>query len=85
MIALGQTFVIIAGGIDLSVGSVVGLSGVAAGFVALDPGSGALLPILAAIAVGGAVGLLNGYLINTFSIPSFIVTLATCRRFAASL
>jgi ribose/xylose/arabinose/galactoside ABC-type transport system permease subunit len=77
MIALGQTFVIIAGGIDLSVGSIIGLSGVAAGFVALDPGSGAVLPVLSAIAVGGAVGLLNGYLINAFSLPSFIVTLAT--------
>jgi ribose/xylose/arabinose/galactoside ABC-type transport system permease subunit len=77
MIAIGQTFVIIAGGIDLSVGSVIGLAGIAAGYVALNPDSGALLPILAAIACGGAVGLVNGYVINAFNIPSFIVTLAS--------
>lgn len=77
MIAIGQTFVIIAGGIDLSVGSIIGLAGVAAGYVALNPDTGAFLPVLAAVACGGAVGLVNGYLINRFSIPSFIVTLAS--------
>ncbi len=77
MIAIGQTFIIIAGGIDLSVGSIIGLAGVAAGFVALNPHTAAFLPVLAAIAVGSGVGCMNGYLINTFSIPSFIVTLAS--------
>ena len=77
MIAIGQTFVIISGGIDLSVGSIIGLAGVAAGYVALNSHAGAFLPVLAAAAVGGGVGFINGYLINTFSIPSFIVTLAS--------
>ena len=77
MIAVGQTFVIIAGGIDLSVGSMIGVTGVAAGLVALHPGGGALLPILAAVATGGFFGFVNGAVTSFFNIPSFITTLAS--------
>ncbi len=77
MIALGQTYVILSGGIDLSVGSMVGLTGVAAGFVALYPTTGAILPILAAVAVGALFGATNGALISFFKLPPFIVTLAS--------
>jgi len=76
MVAIGQTFVIIAGGIDLSVGSMIGLTGVMAGLVALHPETGAFLPIIAAVLVGGFFGSANGVVTSFFNIPSFITTLA---------
>ena len=76
-LATGMTMVIILGGIDLSVGSVIALSGVvAAGCVVncgLPEGGG----FIAAIAVGAAVGLFNGFIICKTDIPPFIVTLAS--------
>jgi ribose transport system permease protein len=70
-----MTFVIIAGGIDLSVGSILALSGAVLG-VALTQWQ---LPlgsaVLAALATGAACGAANGLLVTTWSLPSFIVTL----------
>lgn len=77
MIAIGQTFVIVAGGIDLSVGSMIGVTGVVAGLVALHPELGAILPILAAVATGCVFGSVNGAVTSFFNIPSFITTLAS--------
>lgn len=76
ILALGQTFVIVSGGIDLSVGSVLGLSGIVFGWataVANQP-----LPIALALGLGaGAVaGLTNGLLITLGNLPPFIATLA---------
>jgi ribose transport system permease protein len=74
LVALGMTFVIMTGGIDLSVGSVVALGGV----VAIKVSAYGLLPgLLAGIAAGAAVGVLNGFLITGLKLPPFIVTLAT--------
>ena len=74
LVALGMTFVIMTGGIDLSVGSVVALGGV----VAVKVSEHGLLPgLLAGVAAGAAVGMLNGFLITTLRLPPFIVTLAT--------
>lgn len=76
-IACGMTMVIILAGIDLSVGSVIALSGcIAAGCVVhynLPLG----IAILAGIFVGFAVGLFNGIVVAKTTIPAFIVTLAT--------
>lgn len=77
LIACAMTMVIILGGIDLSVGSIIALSGViAAGCV-----SRYHLPILAALVAGAMIGLLigvfNGFVICRTTIPPFIVTLAT--------
>ncbi|HWC83448.1 MAG TPA: ABC transporter permease [Pseudonocardiaceae bacterium] len=74
VLAVGQTFVILTGGIDLSVASILALSAVLAGTLA--PGN-LLLFVLLALAVGIAVGLLNGLLTVLGRIPAFIVTLAT--------
>jgi ribose transport system permease protein len=76
-IALGMTLVMILGGIDLSVGSIVAMSGtLAVGFMALN--AVPLVPALAlGIALGGVVGLMNGLVVAYFKLPSFIVTLAT--------
>jgi ribose/xylose/arabinose/galactoside ABC-type transport system permease subunit len=74
LVALGMTFVIMTGGIDLSVGSVVALGGV----VAIKVSEHGLLPgLLAGVAAGAAVGVLNGLLITRLRLPPFIVTLAT--------
>lgn len=76
IVALGQALVIIAGGIDLSVGSVIGLSAVAAAMVAASTGW-PLLGIVAALVVGGVTGLVNGTLITRARINPFITTLGT--------
>ncbi|MEU1281873.1 ABC transporter permease [Streptomyces sp. NPDC005805] len=74
IVALGMTFVIITGGIDLSVGSVFALGGVLAAW-----GSqwGMLPALLVPLAVCGAIGLLNGLLIGRAGMAPFIVTLAS--------
>jgi ribose transport system permease protein len=85
LLAVGETFVICAGGIDLSVGAVLGLSGTAGAWVMAHgfPGAhgaaaGAVAAgFLAAIAVAGAFGLLNGFLVAWAGIPAFVVTLGT--------
>lgn len=76
ILALGQTFVIASGGIDLSVGSVLGLSGIVFGWATAVAG----LPLPAALALGlgagAAAGLTNGLLITLGNLPPFIATLA---------
>jgi galactofuranose transport system permease protein len=74
LVALGMTFVIMTGGIDLSVGSVAALGGV----VAIKVSEHGLLPgLVAGIGAGAAVGALNGVLITKLKLQPFIVTLAT--------
>lgn len=75
LIAIGMTFVIIAGGIDLSVGSLLALSG-AVGLLALNKTQNPTLALAAAIGVGIAGGLLNGLLVAYGRVAPFIVTLA---------
>ncbi|MFD6416225.1 ABC transporter permease [Streptomyces sp. NPDC060194] len=74
VVALGMTFVILTGGIDLSVGSVFALGGVLA---AWGSRHGTLVALLLPLAVCGAIGLLNGVLIARSRLAPFIVTLAT--------
>lgn len=73
MIALGMTFVIMTGGIDLSVGAVASLASVVA---ALVSGQGLFVALAAAVLTGIAVGLFNGWVIAWLRIPPFIATLA---------
>ncbi len=74
--AFGEAIVIIAGGIDLSVGSIMALAGLTAGLT-LAQGGSVPLAIVAGLAAGGLVGLINGVLISRGRLPSFIVTLGT--------
>jgi ribose/xylose/arabinose/galactoside ABC-type transport system permease subunit len=74
--ALGMTMVIVAGGIDLSVGSVIALSTVVTALL-LRAGSGPLFAALGAVAAGAACGVLNGVLITVLRVVPFIVTLGT--------
>lgn len=74
--ALGMTLVIIAGGLDLSVGSGVALTGVAAALLAAA-GTPLLLACFGAIALGAVCGAYNGLLVTLLRIPPFIATLGT--------
>jgi ribose/xylose/arabinose/galactoside ABC-type transport system permease subunit len=76
MTAFGMTMVIVSGGIDLSVGSVVALSTVVTA-LALRAGAGPLGAATAAVLVAGACGVLNGALITGLRVVPFIVTLGT--------
>ena len=74
LIALGQTAVIATGGIDLSVGSVMGLSGIVTGLV-LGSGQPLLLAAAAGLACAVACGLVNGALVAYLRLSPFVVTL----------
>jgi ribose/xylose/arabinose/galactoside ABC-type transport system permease subunit len=74
VIAIGMTFVIIAGGIDLSVGSIVALAGMVVGLL-LHAGLPIPAAILGAVLAGGLCGCINGVIIARWQIPPFIVTL----------
>jgi ribose transport system permease protein len=76
IVALGQALVIIAGGIDLSVGSVIGLSAVTAAIVSAMTGMPSV-GIAGAIGIGMAIGFANGVLITKLRINPFITTLGT--------
>jgi ribose/xylose/arabinose/galactoside ABC-type transport system permease subunit len=76
IVALGVTIVIMIGGMDLSVGSILTLCGVCAGMMD-NAGFPLWLVIIAAIIVGISAGTVNGFLITTLQIPDIIVTLAT--------
>jgi ribose transport system permease protein len=77
ILAVAQLLVILTAGIDLSVGSVVGLSGVVAAKAVFDTTGGAhvLWAVLLALAVGALAGLVNGVLVAAVRLPPFIVTL----------
>ena len=75
ILALGVTFVIITGGIDLSIGTVMTLSAVITGVLITKMGLPIPVGIVGGILSGGLAGLVNGVLIARFRIPSFIATL----------
>jgi ribose transport system permease protein len=78
VLAIGQTFVIITAGIDLSQGAVIGLTGIlGAGMMGSGGLAGILLGIIVALVVGAGVGLVNGLLTAYTKVPAFIVTLGT--------
>jgi ribose transport system permease protein len=75
ILALGVTFVIVTGGIDLSIGTVMTLCAVITGVLITNLGLPLPVGIAGGILTGGLAGLVNGVLIARFRIPSFIVTL----------
>ena len=92
LLAIGETFVIITAGIDLSVGTVLMLSGIVASWVMAETGGTAQqvangvfphaavaisLGILAGVAMGVLAGAINGLLVTRLKLPAFIVTLGT--------
>lgn len=86
LLAIGMLLVILNGGIDLSVGSVLGLSGVFAGFllqgIELEWAGVLLYPpvwavVVLTIGLGAFVGLANGVIVAFFNVPAFVVTLGS--------
>ncbi|MER9104671.1 ABC transporter permease [Mesorhizobium sp. M0848] len=76
IMAVGQTFVIITGGIDLSVGAVVGFATVVVAMM-INAGFPLWLAILVTLLVGVAIGMFHGFGIVKMGLPPFIITLAT--------
>jgi rhamnose transport system permease protein len=81
LLALALTPVIIAGGIDLSVGSLMGLSAVVLGLLWRDAGWPLPLAVAASLGLGGLAGWANGWLVTRLKLPPLIVTLATFSLF----
>ncbi|GAB3297178.1 ABC transporter permease/substrate-binding protein [Parasphingorhabdus pacifica] len=76
LLAFGLTFVIVSGGIDLSVGSVAGLAGIVTGWAIATAGLPLWIAIPIGLASGATAGLLSGLLITLGRVPPFIATLA---------
>lgn len=77
LIAIAMTFVIATGGIDLSVGSILGLVAILLGVFWQNVGMPLPMAIVAAIAAGTLAGFMNGFIITRFRVPPLIATLAT--------
>ncbi|MFI1462693.1 ABC transporter permease [Nocardia carnea] len=75
LIALGQTMVIITGGIDLSVGSVIAMAAMASALTAKNNPDAMWLALVVAVGVGLAAGLVNGFVVARLNVPPFIATL----------
>ena len=77
LVALAMTFVIVTGGIDLSVGSILGLTAILFGVFWQNVGMALPVAMVAAIACGTLAGFGNGFIITRFNVPPLIATLAT--------
>ncbi len=77
LVALAMTFVIVTGGIDLSVGSILGLTAILLGVFWKNLGLPLPMAVLAAIVCGTFAGWANGFIITRFRVPPLIATLAT--------
>lgn len=75
ILSIGMLMVIVSSHIDLSIGSLVGLTGMAAAIVQANAGHGLIVSLLSAIVLGLLIGAFQGALIAYIEIPSFIVTL----------
>lgn len=80
VIAAGMTFVILTGGIDLSVGSILAIAGAVAASIVKSTGN-VFLAVIAALAIGAIIGLLNGIIIARGKIQAFIATLVSMTVF----
>src|ERR1700747_55659 len=76
IIGVGMTFVVLTGGIGLSVGAGMALFGVVAATLQIDRHQPAIVAILAALGVSILVGLWHGFLVATLKVPPFIATLS---------
>lgn len=80
LIAVGMTLVITTGGIDLSTGAILGLSGMLTAIM-ITNGIPPFLAILICLLIGAVLGLINGFLIAKYKLQAFIVTLASMTVF----
>ncbi len=77
LVALAMTFVIVTGGIDLSVGSILGMTAIILGVLWHNVGLALPVAMVLAVVIAGVAGLVNGLIITRFSVPPLIATLAT--------
>ncbi|MDY6963920.1 MAG: ABC transporter permease, partial [Pseudomonadota bacterium] len=77
ILAVGMTFVILTGGIDLSVGAVMALAGTMAAGLMINSGMPGYVGLLAGVGIAVGLGLFNGLLVAWGRMPAIIVTLAT--------
>jgi len=78
LVAVGQAIVIVTRNVDLSVGSIIGLSAFLTGRLFSDvPGIPIVVVVLAAVLLGGALGLINGALVAFARVPAMVITLGT--------
>ena len=75
-LALGTTFVIITGGIDLSIGTGMALCAVISGVLIVNAGVPVAIGVLGAVLFGGLIGFINGFNVAVLKLPPFIATLA---------
>ena len=75
-LSLGMTFVIIIGGIDLSVGAIVALSGITSVGLVINGGWAVAPAVIVGILLGTSCGIINGCIISWLKVPAFIVTMA---------
>ncbi|MCR8455937.1 MAG: ABC transporter permease [Nitrososphaerota archaeon] len=75
--AIGEAFVILAGSIDLSVGSIIGLANVVAAILISQYNFSPYMALFSVMTIGGIIGFFNGLLVTRLRIPSFVTTLAT--------
>ncbi len=80
LIAIGMTMVITTGGIDLSVGSILGLTAMVSAYLMVN-GTPAIIAVIICLALGALLGFLNGFIIAQYKLQAFIVTLATMTTF----
>ncbi|MGV0818192.1 ABC transporter permease [Martelella sp. AMO21009] len=76
IMAVGMTFVILIGGIDLSVGSVLALAMMVLGYLNVEAGMPMIVAIAGALAAAAVCGIVSGLMITEFKVPAFIATLA---------
>ncbi|MGV0908087.1 ABC transporter permease [Martelella sp. FOR1707] len=76
IMAVGMTFVILIGGIDLSVGSVLALAMMVLGYLNVEAGMPMMVAIAGALAAAAICGIVSGLMITEFKVPAFIATLA---------
>ena len=81
ILAFGFTMILAEGEIDLSVGSILGLSGMVLGLLTVNLHMNIWLAMLLTILVGAALGCINASIITAFGLPPFIVTMATDQMF----
>ncbi len=87
LLAIGQTVVIVAGALDISVGSIASVASVTsamaiAGFIAFVPGGSMQLAIVTGIVTGGLLGVVNGLIVTVLKVNPIIATLGTLAAFA---
>src|SRR3954467_11742208 len=76
LLALGTTFVIVTGGIDLSIGTGMTLCSVISGVLIVKTGVPVVLGVIGTVLFGGLIGLINGFNVSVLNLPPFIATLA---------